>query len=109
MSKRKMFLNCNLCGRRIIERLPNGLFRFIFGSDPENPGKPPVEMLLHGSVKMRCLRRSCRTRHPDHWNVYNFFPSITSAPVNRSKTEEVVPISQEQAEGSGIINELKTN
>lgn len=67
----QIFIYCEHCGKRIMERLPNGLFRFIFGKRPEDSGSPPVEILIHGSVKMRCLRRSCKK-----WNVINYLPVI---------------------------------
>ena len=101
---KKMFLYCEKCGKRVLERMPNGLFKFVFGRNQNDPGKPPVEMFVHGSLKMRCLRRSCRSEHPDHWNIFNFFPHIFHkvAPNNRVKTEDEEPISTGQAESSGI-------
>jgi len=80
---KKMFVRCSLCGKILIERMPNGLWSFSFGrpipEDRENPTPiemiAPVRMLIHGSVRIRCLRKSCRIRHPDHWNVLNFFPT----------------------------------
>ena len=103
MSK-KMFLYCSLCGKRILERMPNGLFKFVFGRNQNDPGKPPVEMFLHGSLKMRCLRRSCRTGAPDHWNIFNFFPHVIKKVAHKQsdQTEEEEPISTGQAESSGI-------
>lgn len=70
----KMFYNCSLCGKRILERQENGLWRFIFGRDSVH-GFAPVDMIIYGSVKMRCLRRRCRKENPDHWNVFNIFPN----------------------------------
>lgn len=61
----KLFIHCEKCGKKLIERMPNGLLRFSFGGLPE----PPVEMLIAGAVKMRCLRKSCK-----HWNEVTFFP-----------------------------------
>ena len=106
MSK-KMFLYCEECGKRVLERMPNGLFKFVFGRNQNDPGKPPVELFVHGSIKMRCLRRSCRTEHPDHWNIFNFFPhSFTKGALNNRKSSEgEEPISDGQAEHSG----MKTN
>jgi hypothetical protein len=23
---------------------------------------------------MRCFRKECREKHPDHWNILNYFP-----------------------------------
>ena len=103
---KKMFLYCSICGKRVLERMPNGLFKFVFGRNQNDPGKPPVEMFVHGSLKMRCLRRSCRTTAPDHWNIFNFFPHIVKvAQVNQAKPEEEESISSEQAENSGIMKD----
>ena len=62
-----MFIVCEKCGKKLIERLPNGMWRFKFGK--REGGKPVVDMEIHGSVKMLCLKRSC-----DHINVLNYFP-----------------------------------
>lgn len=108
---KKMFLYCSACGKRVLERMPNGLFRFVFGRNQNDPGKPPVEMFIHGSLKMRCLRRSCRTRSEDHWNIFNFFPHAVknTVQVNQAKPEEEEPISSGQAEDSGIGGDNDTN
>jgi hypothetical protein len=70
----KLFLVCEKCGKKMIERQPNGLFYFIFGKKKDREGKLyefcPVEIMIHGSVKMRCLSREC-----GHWNVFQYFPS----------------------------------
>lgn len=58
--------------------MPNGLWRFIFGVYKEEDknqfnipdGEPPIEMLVYGSIKMRCFRKTCR-----EWNTLHFFPS----------------------------------
>ena len=99
-----MFLYCAVCGKRVLERKQNGLFKFVFGRNQNDTGNPPVEMFIHGSIKMRCLRRSCRGEHPDHWNVFNFFPHtfLKSAQDNRQSAEGDVAISSGQAEDSGI-------
>jgi hypothetical protein len=68
---KKLFYRCELCGKILIERRPNGLWYFVFG---KNKKFVPVEMHIHGNIKMRCLRRSCRRDHETHWNVFNFFP-----------------------------------
>jgi hypothetical protein len=69
----------------LIERLPNGLWSFSFGrplpEDRDNPTEiekiAPVRILVHGSLKIKCLRKSCRLKNPEHWNVLNFFPHTT--------------------------------
>jgi hypothetical protein len=72
---KRNFFRCEKCGKRLIERLPNGLWRFIFGKPSETSSFVPVELKIHGSLVMRCLRRKCRREYPDHWNVLNFFPT----------------------------------
>jgi hypothetical protein len=64
------FVVCELCGKRLIERLPDGLLRFHFGKDPVTDSSP-VEMQIYGTVKMKCIRKSC-----NHWNVFNGFTEV---------------------------------
>jgi len=66
---KKSFVCCEKCGKRLIERLPNGLFRFEFGRDLDRPGEPPVEIEIYGSIRIKCLRRTC-----GHINIIDFFP-----------------------------------
>jgi len=81
--EKRIFMRCELCGKRLIERMSNGLWSFSFGRpSPEDRSNPteiekiaPVRMLIHGSIKIRCLRKSCRLKNPDHWNILNFFPT----------------------------------
>jgi len=81
MEDTRIFLNCEKCGKRLIERMPNGLFRFIFGKKKDNDGKlldfTPVHLLIYGSVRMKCLTRTC-----GHVNTFNYFPNspIQSGP-----------------------------
>ena len=74
MTDDRIFLVCEKCGKRLIERMPNGLFRFIFGKKKSVDGSlsdfSPVYILIHGSVKMKCLNRPC-----GHESVFNYFPS----------------------------------
>ena len=69
---KKMFIHCTKCNKRLIERLPNGLFKFMFGKQL-GEDHPPVEMLIHGSIKIRCLSRTCK-----EWNILTFFPTTHS-------------------------------
>jgi len=62
------FVLCEKCGKKLIERLPNGLYRFLFGKTA-TPGGPVVDMTIHGNLKIKCLRRSCQ-----HVNILNYFP-----------------------------------
>ena len=80
-------IKCEKCGKTLIERLPNGLFRFVFGKS--SVGTPIVNMVINGSIKMRCLRKSCT--HP---NILNFFPFDQQSPVER--TESVAGIVSEE-------------
>jgi len=68
------YVHCSLCGKVLLERQANGLWRFIFGRDKIH-GFAVVDIQIYGSIKMRCLRRRCRAEHPNHWNVFNFFPN----------------------------------
>jgi hypothetical protein len=62
------FINCTGCGKRLIERKPNGSLYFRFGKPVGEP-ESPVEILIFGSVKIKCLRKRCGV-----WNVINGFP-----------------------------------
>lgn len=66
---KKNFINCEKCGKRLIERLPSGPFKFVFGKNLDESNDPPVEMLIQGNIVLKCLRRSCK-----HKNVLNYFP-----------------------------------
>jgi len=90
---RKVFFHCSKCKKRLIERLPNGLWRFMFGKKPEKDGRPPVDIFIHGSIKIRCIKRSC-----GHWNIFNFtpfsnpqsdFPECNNSPsINENENEK---------------------
>jgi len=41
----------------------------MFGKGNEGIAKPPVQMLIYGSVKIMCLRRGC-----DHVNTLDYLP-----------------------------------
>ena len=79
----RMFLNCEKCGKKMIERLPNGLFLFIFGKKKDKEGNlldySPVELYVHGSVKLKCLSRNC-----NHWNTFMYFPNIPQSEFERT-------------------------
>ena len=72
--KRKSFRVCEKCGKRIVERLPNGLWSFQFGRKQKHDGGyedyAPVEILIHGSFMIKCLSRSC-----NHNNIFHYFPT----------------------------------
>lgn len=72
------FIYCDHCGKKLIERLENGCLKFAYGFNREKyeavrsqrvaefgipdhiPEHSPVEMVIFGSVKMRCINRSCQ-------------------------------------------------
>jgi hypothetical protein len=101
----KLFFRCSICGKLLIERLPNGLWHFVFGKRPDEKGDFifPVEMMIHGSVRMRCLRRSCRVKHPEHWNTLNFFPGVVVEEGNRSEDRKN-SIGDEKASGEIVVS-----
>lgn len=88
-SEEGSFVFCPKCGKRLIERLPNGLWKFVFGSDKERKDSPPVYMLIHGNIKMKCLRRKC-----DQFIILNFFPFsvMTEEDFNKSDTPQSEPL-----------------
>lgn len=67
----KNFVYCEKCGGILIERLPNGLWKFAFGKSKNGGNKktPPVEMFIHGDIKMKCFRTKC-----GHWQVLTHIP-----------------------------------
>lgn len=68
----KNFVYCEKCKRILIERLPNGLWKFAFGKSSDKHGRkktPPVEMLIRGDIKMKCFRNTC-----EHWTVLTHIP-----------------------------------
>jgi hypothetical protein len=83
---RKKFFICEKCGKKLIERKENGLWHFIFGKDRDKEGnligRPPVEIYIYGSIKIRCLRRGC-----GQWNVLNFLPFNFLSPDFEEKLE----------------------
>ncbi len=70
---KKNFLVCEKCGKRLLERKENGFFHFIFGKKRDKDGSmreyTPVDILIHGSVQMRCISRDC-----NHINTFNYLP-----------------------------------
>lgn len=72
-----MFISCEVCGKKLIERKPNGIFHFMFGRSKVGS---IVDIEIYGSVKMVCSRRSCR-----HVNIFNYFPKTGESVSNESK------------------------
>ncbi|MCP4706365.1 MAG: hypothetical protein GY865_17340 [candidate division Zixibacteria bacterium] len=69
MEKTSKSIYCPACGKKIIERLSSGLWSFVFGKSPGRTDETPVQMLIHGNIKMKCLRRGC-----PQWFNLNFLP-----------------------------------
>lgn len=65
-----VFLYCAKCNKKLIERRGDGLFVFKFGKNNES-NRIPVEIYIYGSVKMLCIRGTCR-----HVNIFNYFPPV---------------------------------
>jgi hypothetical protein len=62
------FVYCEKCGKKLLERKPNGIWRFRFGRI-QGTDETIVDILFYGSLQFKCTRRSCR-----HVNTLNFFP-----------------------------------
>jgi len=65
-----IWICCEKCGKKLLKRRPNGLFIFKFGRDTRDGQEANiVEMEIHGNLRMKCLRKSCKAT-----NTINFFP-----------------------------------
>lgn len=62
------FVYCEQCGKKLLERQPNGVWRFRFGRI-QGSNETIVDILFYGSLRFKCTRRTC-----GHVNVLNFFP-----------------------------------
>jgi len=87
----KTFLHCSKCNKRLLERLQNGLFKFIFGGGTARSGEdipPPIDMKIHGSIQMKCTRRTCRELNTFQYFPHsNFFQEKQSDLSEKSKTD----------------------
>jgi hypothetical protein len=61
----KNFVCCKHCGKRLIEQQENGRWYFCFGKSKDTL-IVPVEIYIYGSIKIKCLRKSC-----NQWNLLN--------------------------------------
>lgn len=79
------FLCCSKCGKKLIKRYENGLFELRFGVMFSGKNKSEdvlplskennVHVQIFGSLKIKCIDRKCRIQNPDHWEIFNFFPT----------------------------------
>jgi len=74
MNETGSFVFCEKCGRKLLQRMENGMWLFKFGKKSDN--SPLVQMAIYGSLQMSCFRREC-----GHINVLNFFPNVPNAPI----------------------------
>lgn len=65
------FIACSKCGKRLIERKANGIFYFLFGKPAKGSDFVPVEILIQGNIRIKCIRRSC-----GHWQELSYFPMV---------------------------------
>jgi len=76
----KNFVKCEKCGKNLIVQIGDGMYHLRFGRIKDKQGKvilepktkdpkPSLEMVIHGSVSIRCFAKDC-----DHWTVLN--PSL---------------------------------
>ncbi len=86
MEDNQSFIYCEKCGKKLIARETNGLFHFIFGKRKKEDGSlsefSPVEIFIHGSLKIKCLARGC-----GHWNILNYFPNISQSARSEQNSE----------------------
>ena len=67
-NRQRKFIHCAHCKGPLVEILPSGAWYFRFGKKSEANPEPMVEMQIHGTVKMKCWRRTCGKT-----TVLNFF------------------------------------
>ena len=60
------FVYCEKCGKKLLERQPNGVWRFRFGRIQKSD-ETVVDILFYGSLRFKCTRRTC-----GFVNVLNF-------------------------------------
>jgi hypothetical protein len=68
-----ILISCKFCGKKLMERQEDGLWHFVFGRIKDRNGQftgdAPVDMFIHGNIKIKCIRRTCRKE-----NILNFWP-----------------------------------
>jgi len=74
--RRVMWLYCERCGKRLLRRLPNGLFEFEYGRARNNPqALARVRIRIYGDIQMHCLNVNC--------NCVSEFNMLPVPPKNR--------------------------
>ncbi len=62
------WIYCESCGKKLLKRLPNGVFVLKFGKNSNN--QSVIDLKIFGSIEMKCFREECR-----HSNIITLFPS----------------------------------
>lgn len=66
----KGWVYCEVCGKKLLRRKPNGVFVFKFGKNSNQ--ESVVNLEIFGSIRMVCFRDDCR-----HVNDIPLFPPGT--------------------------------
>lgn len=78
------WLYCKRCKKKLIKRLPNGLFVFEFGKRRGDINSPPrVHIEIHGDAKIRCLNPDCLLD-----NIFNMLPVSPRLSNNQPSSEK---------------------
>jgi len=67
-------IRCSICGKHMMDRDESGKLIFRFGLNPNGIEimQPMIDMeIIGGQVRMHCIRKSCRRKNPNHWNIIN--------------------------------------
>jgi len=105
MENSGQWIKCAKCGKKLLKRLPNALFEFKFGRRDDDDGRPPVDIVIQGNLKIRCLRRGC-----GHETIINFFPLIENTEKNIkalkdfSINDQLKSVNQPSESDSGFYN-----
>lgn len=87
-----IFYTCEMCGGKLIERLPNGVWKFRFGKQP-GMKTPAVDIEIYGSLRIKCWRRYCQ-----HVNTLTYFPGQDFPNGNQSDA----PMAEKVVEEDGV-------
>ncbi len=68
--RKRTIIKCTKCGKVLLHKLSDGTLEFVFGRSKETEIQTgaPIRMEIKGSVRMKCLRKSC-----NNWNEINGF------------------------------------